>query len=150
MRVLTRLCALAVTTGGIGCSYSMSSGAPVEKLQAMIIVQNQSALEVEVFVWDGENRATRLGELTARDTVKFPVPETVTEAAGPYFLEARSTERPERPIRSDTFALRSNLRITWVIPPLKVREVIESDDMPSIPDTAIESSSRVGPPPVGR
>lgn len=149
MRVLTRLCALAVTTGGIGCSYATST-APMEKLQAMIIVQNQSALEVEVYVWDGENRATRLGEMPARDTVKFPVPEMVTAARGPYFLEARSAERPDRPIRSDTFALRSNLRITWLIPPLKVREVLEPDDQPSISDTAIESTSRAGPQPVGR
>lgn len=145
MRVLTRVCALALTTGGIGCSYSMATGAPLEKLQAIIIVQNQSALEVEVYVWDGEDRATRLGSMTARDTVKFPVPETVLAAAGPYYLEARSPERSERPIHSDRFALRNNLRITWVIPPLKVVEVAP-DDEPAPPDTAIESSLPAPPP----
>jgi hypothetical protein len=145
MRVLTRFCALALTTGSIGCSYSMATGAPMEKPQAMIIVQNQSALEVEVYVWDGEDRATLLGSMTARDTVKFPVPETVTAAAGPYYLEARSPERPERPIHSDRFALRNNLRITWTIPPLKAAEYVP-DEHSAPSDTAVESSLPAVPP----
>ena len=113
MRVLGYVGALAFMAGG-GCSYSMT---PAELPPPTVIVHNESDVDVEVFLWDGWNRATRLGTLAASDTTSFLVPDTVTAAPGPYHLEARGLGGVVYPVQSETFELRPGYRITWPLPP---------------------------------
>jgi hypothetical protein len=85
-------------------------------VRTIVLVQNQSPFDVDVFVWDGWDRATRLGLVGAGDTLDLDVPETVLAATGPYSLEARPTVGAEYPTSSEQFALRVGYRITWAIP----------------------------------
>jgi hypothetical protein len=129
MRVLTYVGALVVATSAAGCSVATTS--PPGPPRTAVIVQNESTFDVEVYLWDGWNRATRLGFVSAGDTADLDVPEAVIAAMGPYSLEARPTVSAEYPTNSERFALRAGYRITWAIPPADAlgaaREEIPSD-----------------------
>jgi hypothetical protein len=133
MQVLTYVGALAVVTGVAGCSAAMPSGAGPAEVRTAIIVQNESHFDVDVYMWDGSDRATRLGLVATGDTADFDVPATVMASAGPYSLEARPTVSGEYPTNSEQFALRPGYRITWAIPPADA--VGAADKAP--PDTAL-------------
>ena len=115
MRVFTYVSALAVAASASGCSYATTNAAP-EPVRTVVLVQNQSQFDVDVFVWDGWDRGTRLGLVGAGDTLDLDVPETVHAATGPYSHEARPTVGAEYPTNSERFALRVGYRITWAIP----------------------------------
>lgn len=117
MRVLAYVGALVVVTGVAGCSAAMPAGAGPTEVRTAIIVRNESYFDVDVYMWDGSDRATRLGFVATGNTTDFDVPATVMASAGPYSLEARPTVSGEYPTNSEEFALRPGYRITWAIPP---------------------------------
>jgi len=140
MQVLTYVGALVVVTSATGCSMATTttSAAPPAPLRTVVLVQNQSTLDVEVFLWDGWNRATRLGFVGAHDTLDLDVPETVLAAAGPYSLEARPTVGGEYATNSEPFKLREGYRITWAVPP--------SESVGAAADGAPSDTVAGGPP----
>ena len=117
MRVLACVGALVIMAGGVGCAVPMTTTSSPPTGTA-VVVQNKSVVDVEVFIWDGGNRGTRLGPVAAGDTASFKVPETITSVAGPYYLEARTVQGSGYPAQSESFALRTGYRITWAIPPV--------------------------------
>jgi hypothetical protein len=137
MRMLAYVGALVTVTSVTGCSVATTNAPGPAPLRTAVIVQNRSALDVEVFLWDGWDRATRIGAVRARDTVDLDVPEDVLAAVGPYALEARPTAGGEYATNSERFALRPGYRITWTIPP--------SEAMGAAPDDA-PSDTMAGPP----
>jgi hypothetical protein len=113
MRLLSYLWPVAVLGGVAACSLN---ALPDLGKQSKVRVENQAPLDMDIFIWSDDARATRLGFVPAGDTAVFVLPKVATNKVAFVHLEARPVRGSGEPATSEPFAPPKESMIAWAIP----------------------------------
>lgn len=107
-----RLALLLLSLGTLAACASNPSPGPSSG--AVVIVDNRSSLDMDVFLHAG-SQATRLGFAPANEPTRFHLTTSLLAGAGLVRLEARPTQAG-RPTFSDLLSIKPGDELTWVVP----------------------------------
>ena len=116
MSPLLLLSALLNLSGAACASHQVSSdSAPAS--QARLQVENNSSVDMDLYIRTGRERPVRLGLAPASDTTTFALAPALLAGTGLIRFEARPVRGQGEPVLSEPFSVAPGEEIHWSIPP---------------------------------
>jgi hypothetical protein len=114
---LLLVAALAAGTAGLaGCARTVAGAETSEPGPAMLIVDNASSIDMDVFMV-GNIERIRLGLAPGGRTTRFAISESAAAGAGLARFEAVPISQRGRAVRTDEASVRPGSSITLRVPP---------------------------------
>jgi hypothetical protein len=113
---LLLLSALLNLSGAACASHQVGSdSAPAS--QARLQVENNSSVDMDLYIRTGRERPVRLGLAPASDTTTFALAPALLAGTGLIRFEARPVRGQGEPVLSEPFSVAPGEEIHWSIPP---------------------------------
>jgi hypothetical protein len=103
--------------GGAASGANRSPGDSAPTSQARVEVENNSSVDMDLYVRTGRERPVRLGLAPASDTTTFALAPALLAGTGLIRFEARPVRGQGEPVLSEPFSVAPGDELHWSIPP---------------------------------
>ena len=104
---------LLLLLGAGGCAGNQASG---DNPPARARIENDTSLDMDIYLHRQSGPANRLGFVPAGQTVEFDLPKALMAGAVSVRFEARPVRRGGRTVFSDLFGVQPGDVVEWSIP----------------------------------
>jgi hypothetical protein len=106
---------LLLTIISTACHHSGTAGTePVP--QTRVRIDNGASLDMDIYVLDSKNQASRLGFAPASRITTFALPTAITTGTPYLRFQARPVRGSGESVVSETFNIRQGDEVTWTVP----------------------------------